>query len=134
MSVRITATQAVAVREALLKKQGYKCPLCHGSMRANAKKNPALDHDHQTGFLRDVLCINCNGIEGKVFNLVRRAKAELTPLAWLENFIAYHRRHETPQHGGILHHTHKTAEEKREAANKKARARRAAAKKAIAAS
>jgi hypothetical protein len=127
---RIKASQAVQVREALLKQQGYRCPLCNGSMRANATKNPALDHDHQTGFIRDVLCINCNGIEGKVFNLVRRAKAELTPLAWLENFIAYHRRHETPQHGGILHHTHKTPEEKRLAINAKARKSRAAAKKA----
>jgi hypothetical protein len=127
---RIKASQAVQVREALLKQQGYRCPLCHGSLTARSKKAPALDHDHQTGFIRDVLCINCNGIEGKVFNLVRRAKAELTPLAWLENFIAYHQRHMTPQHGGIYHHTHKTAEEKRLATNAKARSRRAAAKAA----
>lgn len=127
---RLKVAQVVPVREALLKKQEYRCPLCNGSMRANAKKNPALDHNHETGFIRDVLCINCNGIEGKVYNLIRRAKAELTPLAWLENFMAYHQRHATPQHGGILHHTHKTPEEKRLAANAKARKARAAAKKA----
>lgn len=101
-------------------------------MKANSKKNPVLDHDHQTGFLRDVLCRNCNGMEGKVFNLARRAKGTLTELEWLENFLAYHRRHAEPQHGGILHHTHKTAEEKRLARNAKARTRRAAAKKAAA--
>lgn len=125
---RIKASQAVAVRTALLKKQGYKCPLCGGSLRSNSSKQPALDHDHQTGFLRDVLCINCNGIEGKVFNLARRAKGDTTIRLWLENLLAYYRRHETPQHGGIYHHTHKTPEEKRLARNKKARDRRAKAK------
>lgn len=130
--VRLTLAQVVPVRSALLQKQGFKCPLCEGSMRSTAKKSPALDHDHQTGFVRDVLCINCNGIEGKVFNLIRRAKGDLEPLQWLQNFMDYHERHKTPQHGGILHHTHKTPEEKREAANKKARAKRAAAKKASA--
>lgn len=99
-------------------------------MKANSKKNPALDHDHSTGFIRDVLCLNCNGIEGKVFNLARRAKNNLTEQEWLENLIAYHKRHAVPQHGGILHHTHKSEEEKRLARNKKARLKRAAAKAA----
>jgi hypothetical protein len=97
-------------------------------MRANSKKTPALDHDHATGFIRDVLCLNCNGIEGKVFNLARRAKATLTVEEWLGNLLAYYQRHATPQHGGVLHHTHKTAEEKRLAINAKARKRRAKAK------
>lgn len=130
--LRLKTAQVVPVREALLKQQGHRCPLCTGSMKSNAKKNPALDHNHDTGFIRDVLCINCNGIEGKVFNLIRRAKGELTFIQWLQNFIAYHERHATPQHGGILHPTHKTPEEKRLQANAKARAKRAAAKKASA--
>ena len=100
-------------------------------MKANSKKEPVLDHDHTTGFLRDVLCRNCNGIEGKVFNLARRAKAGLTTEEWLRNLVAYWERHASPQHGGILHHTHKTEEEKRLARNAKARAKRAAAKKAL---
>lgn len=104
--------------------------MCQSSIRAGAKKDPCLDHDHQTGYLRDVLCRNCNQIEGKVFNLIRRARADLSPMQWLENFMAYHLRHATPQHGGIYHHTHKTPEEKRLAVNAKARAKRAAAKKA----
>jgi len=127
---RFKASQAVTVRTALLARQEYRCPLCRGSMKANSKKNPALDHDHETGFIRDVLCLNCNGIEGKVFNLARRAKADLTPSQWLENLIAYYERHRTPQHGGILHHTHQTEEEKRLARNKRARTLRAKAKAA----
>lgn len=129
MQNRIKLSQVAQVRTALLKKQGYVCPLCTGSMRANSKKKPALDHDHETGFLRDVLCLNCNGIEGKVFNLARRAKADLTPMEWLENLIAYHKRHAEPQHGGIFHNTHKTEEEKRLERNRKARLRRASLKK-----
>ena len=131
MHPRITAKQAVQVRTKLLQRQGYVCPLCKGSMKSNSKKSPALDHDHQTGFLRDVLCVNCNGIEGKVFNLARRARGPLTEDEWLRNLLAYWERHQTPQHGGILHHTHRTEEEKRLARNAKARKKRAAAKKTI---
>lgn len=127
---RIKASQAEAVRTTLLKRQGYSCPLCGGSLRANSKKQPVLDHDHNTGYLRDVLCRNCNGIEGKVFNLARRAKADLSVEQWLQNLLSYWERHKSPQHGGVFHHTHKTAEEKRLAKNAKARARRAAAKAA----
>lgn len=125
---RIKASQAAAVREAILKAQGYKCPLCEQSLRASAKKSPALDHDHATGYLRDVLCLNCNGMEGKVFSLARRARALGTEYEWLTRLLRYYERHQTPQHGGIFYHTHKTAEEQRLARNKKARLTRAKAK------
>lgn len=126
---RIKASQAVAVREALLKSQNYTCPLCTGSLRATAKKTPALDHDHATGFIRDTLCLNCNGLEGKVFSLARRGRGAGTEREWLERLLRYYERHATPQHGGVLHHTHKTAEEKRLARNTAARKKRAALKK-----
>ncbi len=125
---RITAAQVVLVRSELLKQQGYKCALCQSPLGPRTKKDPCLDHDHATGYIRDVLCRNCNQMEGKVFNLANRAKAGLSVLGWLENFVVYHRRHETPQHGGVLHHTHRTEEQKRLDRNYKARARRAAAK------
>ena len=125
---RITTAQIAPVRAKLLSDQKYICPLCQGSMKGGNKK-PALDHDHQTGYLRDVLCLNCNGMEGKVFNLARRgAGKSVAPMEWLKAMIAYHKRHETPQHGGVFHPTHKTAEEKRLAKNAKARKKRAALK------
>lgn len=123
---RLKTTQLPAARAALLLAQKHKCPLCSGSMKGGGKK-PALDHDHITGYIRDVLCVNCNGMEGKVFNLARRCGSG-SELTWLENLLAYHRRHETPQHGGIFHPTHKTAEEKRLATNARARKKRAASK------
>lgn len=113
----------------LLKRQGYKCPLCEGSLTAAAVKNPALDHDHATGFVRGVLCINCNGIEGKVFNLARRAKNKLTAQHWLNNLSIYWALHAQPAYGGLIHHTHKTEEEKRVERNRKAAAKRAAVKR-----
>jgi hypothetical protein len=124
---RIKAKDVPEYRERLLEQQNHLCPLCGGSLDPEASKNPALDHCHVTGFLRDVLCINCNAMEGKVFNLAQRAKGDLTPQQWLQNLIEYYHRHATPQHGGILHHTHKTEEEKRLRRN--VRARKARAKK-----
>jgi len=125
---RIKRTDVPTVTAALLKRQNYTCPLCKGSLRANAKKDPVLDHEHKDGHVRDVLCRNCNGIEGKVYNLARRAKNDLTEKEWLANLVRYWHLHEAPQHG-IQHHTHRTAEEKRLARNKKARIRRARLKR-----
>lgn len=113
--------QATAI---LLKKQGHRCPLCKSPLNARSKKRPALDHCHTTGNVRDVLCLNCNGIEGKVLNRINRAKADLTVLQWAQNLVDYWERHATSQHG-LVHHTHKTPEQKRERVNKMARLRRA---------
>ena len=124
---RLTTAQVAPARAKLLQLQKYKCPLCQGSMKGGGKK-PALDHSHVTGYIRGVLCLNCNGMEGKVFNLARRCGSG-RELDWLKNLVAYHELHTEPQHGGILHPTHRTAEEKRLATNAKARKKRAAAKK-----
>ena len=125
---RLKTTEVAPARDILLKKQDYTCPLCKGRMRTAKDKTPVLDHDHKTGFVRDVLCLNCNGIEGKVFNLARRARNGGTEIEWIERLLAYWRRHEKPQHGGVWHPTHRTEAEKRLARNKKAREKRAALK------
>ena len=127
--VRLKTSQLAPVRAKLLEKQKHTCPLCGGSMKGGRKK-PALDHDHTTGYIRDVLCVNCNGIEGKIHNLARRGAGKGKSVQeYLRNVLEYWERHETPQHGGILHSTHKTEEEKRLERNAKARKRRAALKK-----
>ena len=121
---RLKTTEVSQARDILLKKQDYICPLCNGLMKTLKDKRPVLDHDHNTGFLRDVLCLNCNGIEGKVFNLARRARNGMTEREWLGRLLAYWMRHEKPQHGGVWHPKHKTPAEKRLALNKKARDQR----------
>ena len=123
---RLTTAQIAPVRAKLLGDQKYTCPLCQGSMKGN--KKPALDHDHQTGYIRDVLCLNCNGMEGKIFNLARRGNGKDGELKFLCALIRYWERHQTPRHNGLYHPTHRTAEEKRLATNAKARKKRAALK------
>jgi recombination endonuclease VII len=41
--------------EALLARQDGKCPICR------TRPPTHLDHDHQTGEVRDMLCFGCNG-------------------------------------------------------------------------
>lgn len=129
--MKLSRTNVAAQTAVLLKKQAYKCPLCDGSLRATSVKNPVLDHCHQHGHIRDVLCNNCNGIEGRVRSLANRAKNGKTVEAWIQSLSLYWERHATSQHG-LTHHTFKTPEDKRLAANKKARERRAKMKAATA--
>ena len=121
-SERLKQSEISVLRKELLVQQKHVCPLCKGGLKAG-QKNPALDHDHNTGYIRDVLCINCNGMEGKVFNLARRANNK-NEVHWLQELILYYERHRQPQHGGLLHPKHRTEEEKRIARNKKARKKR----------
>ena len=121
---RLKAKEVAPARDILMKIQGKVCPLCLGKLGGRGKQ-PVMDHDHNTGFLRDVLCLNCNGMEGKVFNLARRAKNGATEHEWLRRLLDYYERHTVPQHGGVLHPTHKTEAEKRLSRNKKARLKRA---------
>ena len=123
--IRLQARQIPLVKAALLKRQEYKCELCQEPLSV---MNACLDHNHKSGLIRGVLCRNCNGIEGKVFNLANRAKKNLTPAKWLGHIILYWLKHEKDQ-TGLYHPLHKTADEKRELANKRARERRAAKKK-----
>ena len=125
---RIKASQVAPLTQVLLKSQGGKCPLCGLPIGPRAKKTPALDHDHDTGYIRDVLCINCNGIEGKIRNLFRRMGVHMTKLEAAARLVAYWERHQVPKHNGIFHHTHRTPEEKRLERLAKAAARRKKAK------
>jgi hypothetical protein len=118
--MRIKISQIPAYRDKYIIDQKGKCWLCEIDLN---KVTPCLDHDHETGFLRGVLCQNCNGIEGKIHNLTRRAKRDKTKMEFLDKVMSYwslfnaHPRTE-------IHPTHKTPDEKRLRRNKKARERR----------
>lgn len=125
---RIKASELVGIKLDMLKAQKGRCPLCGYRMRR--LDDACLDHDHSTGALRSVVCRNCNAMEGKIFNCIKRARRDNTPMEWLENLRNYWILHAENQHG-LLHHTHKTEEEKRIRRNKRATARRKAKKEGL---
>lgn len=112
----------------LLKQQEYRCGLCGIDMSKMQTKNLCLDHDHKHGHVRSVLCRNCNGIEGKVYNLLNRGKRDHTIEQYLVRLAHYWRKYAEPLSNAMYHPLHKTDDEKRLQRNRKARLRRAEAK------
>jgi hypothetical protein len=121
---RINKKQADELRRAFIAAQNNKCALCRDTLEG---KTACLDHDHGTGHIRSVLCLNCNGIEGKIFNLCRRGKRKHTETEFLTLVLYYWNASESYSQNPI-HPTHRTAEEKRLARNAKARKKRASKK------
>lgn len=67
--------------EALLQEQGGACKICGFSDRSNPNFFPMVDHCHQTGRVRGLLCGNCNHGLGKFKDnpgLLERAASYLT--------------------------------------------------------
>lgn len=122
---KLKTAEVKSVRDLMAAKQGYKCILCSASLK---QKDPVLDHCHDTGTVRAVLCRNCNGMEGKVRTAAIRATSREGMREWLSNLAEYWEHYyQNPR--PLLYPTHKTEAEKRLERNKKARTRRAAAKK-----
>jgi len=119
---RLTRDQLKEVGLKLYRRQGQKCVLCDSPVQPLHR---CVDHDHKTGYIRDVLCRNCNGMEGKLLNIANRGKRRLSTLAWLKNVVAYYERHIKPRAISgtyvLIHPTHKTEQEKRDLRNKRRR-------------
>lgn len=124
MATKLKTSEVAAYKQELMEKQGYKCPLCGGSLKAVTPVNRVLDHDHDTGFCRAVVCRGCNGAEGKILGVIsgygKAGNSKYFQLKWLENLYNYWKLHQTPQ-TDKLYHKHQTEAEKREARNRKAR-------------
>lgn len=118
---RLTKRQADELRRSLIAAQDNRCALCEDTLEG---KTACLDHDHRTGLIRSVLCLNCNGIEGKIFNLCRRAKRNSTEVNFLASVYLYWLSHTPERSTGLTHPAHRTPEEKRVLRNKRARLRR----------
>ncbi len=118
-SIKIKHSQIEAVRVKLMVGQAQRCLLC-GEKFGLKGKRPALDHNHRTGYIRQVLCLWCNGMLGKVENAAQRAVGkEGNLIYWLERASLYLKDHEIPHwsYDGVrrvlIHPTFKTAEDKR---------------------
>lgn len=122
MIPRLKQSEVAAWRQARLVQQGGKCALCKQII---TEADPAVaDHDHATGLMRDVLHRSCNAALGKVENALKRTGVR-HQAAFLAGAWPYLQKHQTPQGEPVLHYTHRTAEEKREGKNAKARLARA---------
>ena len=121
---KLKYAEVKGVREQILHAQGHRCAICAIQLPTD---EAVLDHCHVSGAIRGALCRNCNGIEGKVHNLARRAKRQFTAAWWVERLLSYWATHEVNP-TSLMHPTHKTAEDKRLARNKAARDKRAATK------
>lgn len=108
---KLTRAGLTEVRQKLTTKQNGACAICKRvfdlTLNARGTKLVAcVDHDHQTGYVRGVLCAGCNGLEGKLRNLHRRAGLSSVDLAdWAHNLAQYLRQEQTnmihPAHGQI---------------------------------
>jgi hypothetical protein len=126
MAQKLTTSQIAPIRKLIMAKQGGLCAVCKINI-INTGKLPALDHDHDCGHVRGVLCANCNGLEGKISNLAVRGKRNFTYVEWLERLIAY-LKHHSQDRTGLIHPTHLTPDEQRLKRNAKAVKARAAKK------
>lgn len=118
--MRLKVKDIPDLRNKIAKEQGGKCCLCEIDLSLVV---PCLDHDHETGKVRGVLCGNCNGIEGKIHNLSRRAKRDKSKFFFLDKVLEYWGKHSANPRDEF-HPSHMTADEKRLKRNKKARERR----------
>ena len=56
---------STTMRDALLAKQGFKCALCYESLTLRGARTH-VDHDHESGRVRGILCNRCNWYMAKV--------------------------------------------------------------------
>lgn len=120
---KLKTSEIAQVRANLMKAQGGICPLC-----VEPIERPALDHCHSKGHIREVLCMNCNQMEGRVRSFGVRARRHLTYLGWLSNLLNYCTKHVEPQND-MIHPLFKTPDEKKVVAAKKRAAKAALCKK-----
>ena len=105
------------VRQDILDQQQGRCALCAQVIEPG---KAVLDHDHNTGRIRGVLHRGCNALEGIITNSLPRNLITPARLAVIfQNWTQYHENQRD-----ILHPTHKTPEERKIKAQKRAKARK----------
>lgn len=112
--------------------QNGLCPLCGKDIDITIKGEGVTDHDHDTGQIRGILHRSCNAAEGKISNAAARWGAKSSKyeeiIPYLESLVTYLKQPATQ----FIYPMHKTADEKKDDRNRKAREARAAAKAKVA--
>lgn len=122
---KLKASEVAAFRLQVLAAQGGLCAL---TGKPVDPKDAVLDHDHKTGECRGVLSRGANTMLGKIEN--HRRIAGFSKDADLARMLAGVVQYICTARLGVRYPTHRTPAEARLRRNKKARARRAAAKEA----
>jgi len=96
------------LRESLLKEQDNICPLCGEFI---PPEEAVLDHNHETGHIRQVLHARCNSYEGMILHKFKRSGVhKLTDIiTFLLNLVKYW---EQDYSNNLLHPTEKPKEPK----------------------
>lgn len=120
---RIGQKEMKEVKMELMKRQNFICPLCKKKLLAKDLAKVALDHCHDTGYIRGVLHMRCNRAEGAVKTALRTwCGAPDTPkgtLKTIENLKEYLAK-SVEQPILLIYPKHKTKQELAVAAAKKA--------------
>ena len=117
---RLKQSEISACRKLTAHLQNNRCAICEIDLNSVVA---CLDHDHRSGRIRGVLCNNCNGIEGKIYNLSNRGKRTGTTESYLRKILCYWALH-AEQPRNLFHPMHKFPDEKKAIRNAKARERR----------
>lgn len=91
------AAEVAVLRTKILAQQNFKCAVCGCSLKGKVRGGPTLDHDHETGYVRGVLCRVCNTAEGKLRTIsVRYGGGKVNSLNWMRDMLAYLTVHKSP--------------------------------------
>ncbi len=130
--VKVPRTGMRAFAARMLLQQGGMCPLCGKEIDLKIKGEGVIDHDHDTGQIRGILHRSCNAAEGKISNAAARWGAKSAKyediIPYLLSVVQYLQKPAS----NFVYPMHKTADEKRDDRNRKAREARAAAKAKVA--
>ncbi len=114
---RLRTKEIPTFKKRALKEQKDKCPLCGRKMDSMDKYNIILDHDHETGKVRGVLCRKCNGVEG----LIKKWAVECSSIGTYKEWIVRLGEYLNTDNYTYLHPTHKTKQEAKQANYKKSK-------------
>lgn len=120
--IKLKAKEVVELKKEYLSKQGYRCPLCRGSHVGIPLSKLALDHCHDTGFCRGLLCMGCNRVDGIVKKAIlqwgktRDLKGQVEYVKNLANYLETSLKNPSR----VTYHLHKTPEKEMELKKKRA--------------
>jgi len=75
-------------RDEIIRRQDGRCPICHELliMSGKSRHSAVIDHNHQTGRVRSVLCSRCNKGIGHFSDSVKLLQASIHYLTQYKDF------------------------------------------------